>query len=196
VPALAIGVSRFEVDGLRKEVDINAFLDGLVNFFADGRHFLASSPVDDTDAFGSQAQGRTGSVHRCVATPNHDDVFAVNAHATLMHVVKEIDSLFHGVRAMHSKLQFALQLLAGGDQHGVVIARQLEQGPSIYVMVGLDFNAKIENAVDFAVDQFLRQAKFRNSGSQEAADFRVGFKNFHVVAEACEMISGCKACGP
>src|SRR5210317_454956 len=111
VPALAIGVSRFEVDGLRKEVDINAFLDGLVNFFADGRHFLASSPVDDTDAFGSQAQGRTGSVHRCVATPNHDDVFAVNAHATLMHVVKEIDSLFHGVRAMNSKLQFALQLL-------------------------------------------------------------------------------------
>ena len=85
-------------------------------------------------------------------------------------MIEEFYSLHHGRRAVQSQPQADLLLQAGGDEHAVVIAGKIEQRLAIDPVIGLDVDAKCEDAVYLLVDDIFGKPELGDAGPQESAD--------------------------
>ena len=120
-----------------QELELDAFLLGVVDFLGAGRHFLAGAAIDDHGGLGAQAFGGAGGVHGDVAAADDGDALALEhrgvgprelvgghqVHAGEI-LVGGIDALEVLARHIHEDRQAG----AVGDEDGVELLAQFRQG--------------------------------------------------------------------
>ena len=82
-----------ETDWRRQELNLDAFLDGLFNFFSDGGHFVDSATVEDCHVR-AQAFANAGRIDGRVASADdsHDDVLAQIQLLAVVEAIEEVET--------------------------------------------------------------------------------------------------------
>ena len=188
-----------DLDGCRQVLEVDFFLDGLVDLTLDGRHLRTGATIEDGHLgahlrghgcrIADQSFGNARGVDGGVATT---DDHHVGADVDLLARVGVVEELGPGPEAgaFLTRDAHGLALVgADGNIDRVVVFLDVVVGDIFTdLAVALEFDPEIDDALDLGVDDLARQPVNRNAVAEHATGFRQALKDRDLVAPARELI--------
>ncbi len=174
----------------RQPLDEHAFLQRLLDLEIVRRHLLARAAVDDDRLGGAQPLGGACNVERRVAAAVDDDAAAQHRLVLALHAAQHRHGVEHP-RGLASRDVCALGDVRADREKGRVeasLAHGVEDVP--HLVVELQFDPELDDALDLGVQHVARQSVFRDAEAHHAARQRARFSDGHAMPAAAQMIRG------
>lgn len=194
----ALGVAE-DTLGILEEVELDAFLLGVEDFFVAGGHFEQGTAVDEVDFLCTEAEGGTCGIHGDVsAAEDGDAAGGVDGGIGVLGVVgsHEVGAGEVFVGGIDADEVFAFdahklgQAGAGSDEDGIEVVffqqiGQLTRTADDEIVIDLDAHGA--EAFELGLNDCFWEAEFWDSVNEDAAAFMEGFEEDDVMAGAADV---------